>query len=63
MKKGKKHLYPISYNGKQYYEEDCDDLFVSFYHDSYALNDDCMVYISDGLWISPSGKTYDEDDD
>jgi hypothetical protein len=54
MKKEK--LYPITYNGKRYYEEDCDEVFVCFYNDRYALNHLGGVYMSEGIWVYPDGQ-------
>jgi hypothetical protein len=25
-------LFPVYFNGKKYYEKDCDDVFLAFYH-------------------------------
>ena len=46
-------LYPIAYNGKLYNEEDCDDIFVAFYHCKEALNAECGVYLAEGIWVYP----------
>ena len=54
------NLYPISFNGKVYHKDDCDDVFVCFYTCLEALRGDCAVYISDGIWMNPNGETIDE---
>ena len=54
------NLYPITYKGKKYYEEDCDEIFSTFYNNVLALNENCGVYISDGMWIYPDGTMEDE---
>jgi hypothetical protein len=38
-------MFPIYYNGKLWEEEDCDDVFLAFYHNRYCLNCDCAVYL------------------
>lgn len=50
------NLYPIIYKGAKYDKEDCDDIFISFYHCKEALNDMCGVYLSEGMWIYPDGN-------
>lgn len=49
-------LYPIYYDGVWWYEEDCDDVFVCFYHDRYSLNFEMGVYVAEGIWVYPDGK-------
>jgi len=60
MKKWVERLYPLEYNGKTYEEEDCDNLFSSFYHGHAALRYDTAVYVSDGIWVYPDGTSVDE---
>lgn len=57
MKKEK--LFPVIFNGEKYYEKDCSDIFLAFYHDRNSLN--CLggVYLSDGEWIYPDGSMDD----
>lgn len=50
------NLYPINYNGKQYFEKDCDEVFLCYYHDIHALNSMGGVYLSDDVWIYPDGS-------
>lgn len=58
MKKEKsKRLYPVTFNGKNYYEKDCDDLFTAFYNDPLDLMDDGSVYASDGVYVFPDGSS------
>lgn len=52
--------FPVRYNSKDYYEDDCDDLFLSFYHGKFALRFDGSVYVSDGICVFPNGESYDE---
>lgn len=54
-------LYPIEYNGRFYYWEDCDELFVQFYTNEDILSADCSICVSDGLWLYPDGSSYDEE--
>ena len=49
-------LFPISHNGIDYYESDCDDIFLSFYHTRNALGFMNSVYVGDGMRICPDGK-------
>jgi len=49
-------LYPIYYDGKDWNEEDCDDVFISFYHTRDSLNFEMGVYVSEGVWVYPDGK-------
>ncbi|HPI69260.1 MAG TPA: hypothetical protein PLV06_11395 [Bacteroidales bacterium] len=56
-------LYPIEYNGRLYYREDCDELFVQFYTNEDILSADCSICVSDGLWLYPDGSSYDEEMD
>lgn len=48
--------FPVHFNGKDYYEEDCSDLFLSFYNDIDALNELGGVYIAEGNWVYPDGS-------
>ena len=52
----KEQLFPIYFNGKDYNEEDCNDIFLGFYHTTDALNGEGGVYLSDGIWIYPDGS-------
>lgn len=54
------HLFPITYNGKEYYEKDCDEMYITFYNDVMALNENGGVYMSDGMWVYPDGTMEDE---
>jgi hypothetical protein len=49
-------LFPLKYDGKIYYEEDCDDVFICFYHCRESLNDECGVYMAEGIWVYPDGS-------
>jgi hypothetical protein len=49
-------MFPIKYEGKLWKEEDCDDIFLSYYDGSYSLNRDCAVYVMDNNWIFPDGS-------
>ncbi len=52
-------LYPITYKDQLYYEDDVDDLFACYYTSKESLNDDCSVYVADGIYVFPDGETYD----
>jgi hypothetical protein len=54
------HLFPITYNGKEYYEKDCDEMYLTFFNDVMALNQNAGVYMSDGMWVYPDGTMEDE---
>nr|DAI89602.1 MAG TPA: hypothetical protein [Caudoviricetes sp.] len=49
-------MYPIMYKGKEWYEEDCDDVFLSFYSCPQALGWDQSVYVAEGERIYPDGE-------
>lgn len=53
-------LFPVIYNGKEYYEKDCSSGFLAYYHCKEALNPLGGVYIAEGIWIYLNGtmKTY-----
>ncbi len=48
-------LYPIHFNGKEYFRKDCHPTFVAFYTCIEALRCDFSVYIADGVAIQPDG--------
>lgn len=52
-------LYPIYYNDKYWEEEDCNDVFVCFYHTRESLNFEMGVYVSEGVWVYPDGRMDD----
>ena len=54
------NLFPIRFEGKEYFEKDCHYLFSVFYTCPEALSADSSVYVSDGLWVYPDGSTIDE---
>lgn len=63
-KKKNNDMFPINYNRKLWYEEDCDDVFLAFYNDEYSLTNDCSVYMIAGGYVYPDGKmNFDDDDD
>jgi hypothetical protein len=49
-------LFPVSYEGRLWKEEDCNDVFLSFYHCRESLNALGGVYLSEGIWVYPDGK-------
>jgi hypothetical protein len=49
-------LFPVYFNGEEYYEKDCDDVFWAFYHCREALNGMNGVYLTDGTWVYPDGS-------
>lgn len=53
----KNHLYPVNYKGVDMYEEDCDEIFVTFYNCVEALGWDKSVYVNKDVGrILPDGK-------
>lgn len=56
LKDFEKPMFPITYDGKLYYEKDCDEMFLSYYDCPEALTDDCSVYVSDDTYVFPDGK-------
>lgn len=57
MKRNK--LFPVYCDGKAYYEKDCDDVYLAFYHDRMALGYNDSVYVSEGMWVSPDGTVFE----
>jgi len=55
-KKNRNGMFPIEYNGKLWYEKDCNDVFLAFYNDSYSLTYDSTVYMMAGDYVYPDGK-------
>jgi hypothetical protein len=53
---GEENLFPVYFNGKEYYEKDCDDIFLSFYNCRESLNFLGGVYLSEGTWVYPDGS-------
>lgn len=49
-------LFPVHFNGVDYFEEDCNDTFLSFYDCKDALNDLGGVYMFEGTWVYPDGS-------
>lgn len=52
-------LYPVLYNDKLWNEEECNEIFISYYHIREGLNAIGGVYLSEGTWVYPDG-TMDE---
>lgn len=48
-------LYPIYYEDRYWDKEDCDEMFVSFYHNKHSLNWNCGVYVNSDMWVYPCG--------
>ncbi len=53
-------IYPFYWNNREWSEEDCDEVFVSFYTAKIARRDDGSVYIGDGVSIFPDGTMHNE---
>lgn len=50
-------LYPITYKGEDMYEEDCDQIFVTFYNSIESLGWDKSVYVNKDVGrILPDGE-------
>jgi len=50
-------LYPIEFEGKLWYKEDCDEMFQMFYTVGESLIPEiCAVYVSAGMCVKPNGK-------
>jgi hypothetical protein len=49
-------LYPVIYKEKEWYEKDCDSVFSAYYSCKEALNFECGVYVSEGIWVFPDGR-------
>ena len=51
--------YPIEFNGKLYYEEDCDEMFNLIYAGAGTLMPGGGAYIGEGTYIYPDGSMGD----
>lgn len=51
----KERLYPICFNEKFWKKEECNEIFVSFYHTKLSLDWQMSVYVSEGERIQPNG--------
>ncbi len=49
------NLFPVYYSGKEYYEKDCNAVFLAFYDCKEALNWANGVYVSEGIYVYPDG--------
>lgn len=56
MEKITEKLYPIQFEGKEYNEEDCEHIFKSFYIDKICYVEDIGVYVSEGMWVTPTDE-------
>lgn len=56
MKEKTKNLYPVNYNGKDYYYKDCADIFTALYNDIVSLTAAKSVYLGEGMYVYPCGK-------
>lgn len=61
-----RQLYPVNYNGRDWYEEDCDEMFNAVYTDRVifsrfaglpgdTFDSSLGVCIGEGVWITPDG--------
>lgn len=50
------NLYPVKYDGKLWNEDECNDIFISFYNTIYSLNVQGGIYIGESIWIYPDGN-------
>lgn len=57
MEKEQKELYPVEYHFELWEEEDCNEIFVNCYHSRDSLNCEGGVYMFDGTWVYPDGRT------
>lgn len=49
------YLYPITYNGRNWEEAECDSIYRSFFTCREAMRDDGSVYVGDGTSVYPDG--------
>jgi hypothetical protein len=49
-------LYPVYFNGQQYQQDQCAELFVSVYTDRCQLNEAGGIYLGDGCSVYPDGS-------
>jgi len=50
------NLFPVHFDGNDYFKEDCSDTFLSFYDCRGALNNLGGVYMFEGMWVYPDGS-------
>ena len=48
-------IWPVLYNGKKWYEKDCDELYVSMYEFREQLNLESGIYLTEGICLYPDG--------
>lgn len=48
--------FPIMYKGREWYEADCNDIFLCFYTCPESLSWDQSVYVAEGERICPDGE-------
>lgn len=48
-------LFPVSYKGKLWTHDECNEIYLAFYHTRDALNLQGGVYLSEHTWIYPDG--------
>jgi hypothetical protein len=49
-------IYPVIFNDKLYYKEDCDELFVMMYEFREQLNYNGGIYLTEGKCLNPDGS-------
>ena len=49
-------IWPVRYDDKLWYEDDCDELYVNMYEFREQLNSDGGIYLSNDMWIYPDGS-------
>lgn len=49
-------LYPVYFNGQQYQQDQCAELFVSVYTERCQLNNAGGIYLGDGMSVYPDGS-------
>lgn len=47
--------FPFEFEGKVYYEKDCDKIFLQFYEGWFSLTPE-GCYVAEGIYILPNGK-------
>jgi hypothetical protein len=50
------NLFPVKYDDRLWNEDECDDIFLSFYSCIEALNVEGGVYVAEGICVYPDGK-------
>ena len=52
----KTNLFPIEFNGKLYYEKDCDEFYLGYYTSRFLLCYNSGIYLGEDMYLYPDGE-------